>query len=185
VGTGSLRRSSQLLNKRPDLDITPIRGNVDTRIKRLESGEFDAIILAAAGLNRLGLSSKITELLSPPEYIPAVGQGALGIEVRDDDGEVRDILEFLNHHETAIAVKAERAFLRRLEGGCQVPLGAYGFIDNGKIVIHGMVSELDGRRVIKESLIGHIEQPEQTGKTLAERLLEMGADRILAEVYGS
>ncbi len=184
VGTGSLRRSSQLLNKRSDLNIIPIRGNVDTRIKRLESGEFDAIILAASGLNRLGLSSKITELLSPPEYIPAVGQGALGIEVREDDEEIRKILEFLNHHETAIAVKAERAFLHRLEGGCQVPLGAYASIDKGEIVIHGIVSDLTGSRVIKKSLAGSVEYPEQAGKTLAEELLDMGADKILAEVYG-
>jgi hydroxymethylbilane synthase len=185
VGTGSLRRSSQLLSKRPDLDIIPIRGNVDTRIKRLESGEFDAIILAASGLNRLGLSSKITELLSPPEYIPAVGQGALGIEVRKNDMECNSLLEFLNHKETALAVRAERAFLHRLEGGCQVPLGAYACIDKGRIVIHGMVSDLTGTRVIKESLTGSIEHPEQTGKTLAEKLLHMGADKILAEVYGS
>ncbi|MBN1905801.1 MAG: hydroxymethylbilane synthase [Deltaproteobacteria bacterium] len=184
VGTGSLRRSSQLLNKRPDLEIVAIRGNVDTRIKRLESGEFDAIILAAAGLNRLGLSSKITELLSPPDYIPAVGQGALGIEVRGNDIEFNRLLDFLNHNETALAVRAERAFLQRLEGGCQVPLGAYAFIDKGKIVIHGMVSDLTGNRVIKETLTGSIEQPEQAGKTLAEQLLAMGADKILAEVYG-
>jgi hydroxymethylbilane synthase len=185
LGTGSLRRSSQLLNKRPDLEIVAIRGNVDTRIKRLESGEFDAIILAAAGLNRLGLSSKITELLSPPKYIPAVGQGALGIEVRTDDREVNSLLEFLNHNETALAVRAERAFLHRLEGGCQVPLGAYAFIDKDRIVIHGMVSELDGCMVIRDSLTGSIEQPEQVGETLAARLLAMGADKILAEIYGS
>jgi hydroxymethylbilane synthase len=184
VGTGSLRRSSQLLNKRPDLDIIPIRGNVDTRIKRLESGEFDAIILAASGLNRLGLLSKITELLSPPEYIPAVGQGALGIEVRENDIECNRLLEFLNHNETAIAVKAERSFLHRLEGGCQVPLGAYACIDKGKILIHGMVSDLIGSMVVKKSLTGSIGHPEQTGKTLAEQLLDMGADKILAEVYG-
>jgi hydroxymethylbilane synthase len=184
VGTGSLRRSSQLLNKRPDLTIVPIRGNVDTRIKRLESGEFDGIILAASGLNRLGLSSKITELLSPPEYIPAVGQGALGIEVRKDDMECNRLLEFLNHNETALAVRAERSFLHRLEGGCQVPLGAYAFIDKNKIIIHGMVSDLTGSRVIKESLTGNIEHPEQTGEVLAERLLDMGADKILEEVYG-
>jgi hydroxymethylbilane synthase len=184
VGTGSLRRSSQLLNKRPDLEIVAIRGNVDTRIKRLEAGEFDAIILAAAGLNRLGLSSKITELLSPPEYIPAVGQGALGIEVRGNDIECSRLLEFLNHNETAIAVRAERAFLHRLEGGCQVPIGAYAFIDKEKIVINGMVSDLTGGMVIRASLKGGIENPEQTGKTLAEQLLDMGADKILAGVYG-
>ncbi|MBN2419925.1 MAG: hydroxymethylbilane synthase [Deltaproteobacteria bacterium] len=184
VGTGSLRRSSQLLNKRPDIEIVPIRGNVDTRIKKLESGELDAILLAAAGLNRLGLSSKIKQLLSPLDFIPAVGQGALGLEVRTGDAECNKILEFLNHRETTLAVRAERAFLNRLEGGCQVPLGAHAFIEGDKIVIHGMVSELDGSRIIRDSLTGSCEQPEIAGETIAARLLSMGADKILAEIYG-
>lgn len=183
VGTGSLRRSSQLLNKRPDIEIIPIRGNVDTRIKKLESGELDAILLAASGLRRLGLSSKIKQLLPPLDFIPAVGQGALGLEVRSDDVECNKLIEFLNHPETALAVRAERAFLNRLEGGCQVPIGAHAFIEGNTIVIHGMVSELDGSRIIKDSLIGTCEQPEQAGETLAARLLDMGADKILAEVY--
>ncbi len=184
VGTGSLRRSSQLLNKRPDIEIVPIRGNVDTRINKLESGELDAILLAASGLNRLGLSSNIRQLLPPLDFIPAVGQGALGLEVRTDDVDCNKILKFLNHSETALAVRAERAFLNRLEGGCQVPIGAYAFIEDNTIVIQGMVSELDGSRIIRNSLTGTCEQPEQAGETLAARLLDMGADRILDEVYG-
>ena len=184
VGTGSLRRSSQLLNKRPDIEIVPIRGNVDTRIKKLESGELDAILLAASGLNRLGLSSKIKQLLSPLDFIPAVGQGALGLEVRTDDIECNKLLEFLNHTETALAVRAERAFLYKLEGGCQVPIGAHAFIQGDKITVHAMVSELDGSRIIRDSVTGICEKPEQVGEVLAARLLDMGADKILAEVYG-
>ena len=184
VGTGSLRRSSQLLNKRPDIEIIPIRGNVDTRIKKLESGELDAILLAASGLNRLGLSSRINQLLPPLDFIPAVGQGALGLEVRTDDIECNKLLVFLNHTETALAVRAERAFLNRLEGGCQVPIGAHAFIEGDRIIVHGMVSELDGSSIIRDSLIDTCEQPEKAGETLAARLLDMGADKILAEVYG-
>jgi hydroxymethylbilane synthase len=184
VGTGSLRRSSQLLNKRPGIEIIPIRGNVDTRINKVESGELDAILLAASGLNRLGLSSKIKQLLPPLDFIPAVGQGSLGLEVRTDDAEIRKILEFLNHSETALAVRAERAFLNRLEGGCQVPIGAYAFIEGNRITIHGMVSELDGSRIIRDSLTGSCEEPEKAGEILAARLLDMGADKILAAIYG-
>lgn len=184
VGTGSLRRSSQLLNKRPDIEIIPIRGNVDTRIKKLETGEVDAILLATSGLNRLGLSSKIKQTLPPLDFIPAVGQGALGLEVRSNDNVCNKLLEFLNHKETAIAVRAERAFLNRLEGGCQVPIGAYAIIDNNQITIHGMVAELDGSRIIKDTEKGSCEEPEKLGKRLAEKLLNMGADKILAEVYG-
>lgn len=184
VGTGSLRRSSQLLNKRPDIKIIPIRGNVDTRIKKLESGEVDAILLAAAGLNRLGLSSEIKQLLPPLDFIPAVGQGALGLEVRTDDVECNRLIEFLNHSETAMAVRAERAFLNKLEGGCQVPIGAYAFIERNTIVIHGMISELDGSIIIRDSLIGACEEPEQAGETLATRLLNMGAAEILDKIYG-
>lgn len=152
--------------------------------KKLESGELDAILLAASGLNRLGLSSKIKQLLPPLDFIPAVGQGALGLEVRTNDEECNKLLKFINHTETALAVRAERAFLNKLEGGCQVPIGAHAIIENGKLTVHGMVSELDGSRIIRDSLTGTCEEPEQTGETLAERLLNMGAGKILAEVYG-
>jgi hydroxymethylbilane synthase len=184
VGTGSLRRSSQLLNARPDLEIIPIRGNVDTRIGKLESGELDAILLAASGLNRLGLSGKIKQLLPPLEFIPAVGQGALGLEVRTGDEKCNRLLEFINHEKTALAVRAERTFLNRLEGGCQVPIGAYCVVEDKGITIHGMVAELDGSRIIRDSETGSLDEPEKAGNTLAEKLLALGADKILAEVYG-
>jgi len=183
IGTGSLRRSSQLLNVRKDLKIIPLRGNVDTRLKRLESGEMQAIILAAAGLNRLGLSARITQLLSPDSLLPAIGQGALGLEVRQDDDKVLELLSFLNHRPTEIAVRAERAFLKRLEGGCQVPIAGYGIIEGGNIILKGMVAELDGSLIIKDEVKGSVDQPEDLGLALAERLLGEGADRILAEVY--
>ncbi|MFC1839306.1 hydroxymethylbilane synthase [Thermodesulfobacteriota bacterium] len=184
VGTGSLRRSSQLLNIRQDINIIPIRGNVDTRLKKLESGELDAIILATSGLNRMGLASRIREKLSPEKVIPAVGQGALGLEIRENDGLCHDLLGFINHRKTEIAVKAERAFLNRLEGGCQVPIGAHGRIENNQIILEGMVAELDGSRIIRDTQFGQCGDPEQTGKILAEKLLEAGADKILARVYG-
>lgn len=184
VGTGSLRRSSQLLNIRRDINIIPIRGNVDTRIKKLESEELDAIILATSGLNRMGLSSKIREKLSPEKFIPAVGQGALGLEIRENDRLCHDLLGFINHRETEIAVKAERAFLNRLEGGCQVPIGGHGRIENNQIILEGMVAELDGSGIIRNTQKGQCNDPEETGRILAEKLLEAGADKILARAYG-
>lgn len=184
VGTGSLRRSSQLLNIRHDLKIVPLRGNVDTRLKRLESGEMHAVILAAAGLNRLSLSDRITMLLPADTFLPAIGQGALGIETRRDDHRLSEIISFLNHRPTELSVRAERAFLKRLEGGCQVPIAGFGIYEPGIITLKGMVAELDGRRIIKDEIKGQEDQPEELGFSLAERLLKSGADRILAGVYG-
>lgn len=183
VGTGSLRRSSQLLNIRKDIKIIPVRGNVDTRIGRLESGELDAIILATSGLNRMGISSKIKERLSPERLIPAVGQGALGLEIRENDKLCHDLLKFINHRKTELAVKAERSFLKRLEGGCQVPIGAYGRIENNQIILQGMVAELDGSRVIRDIEKSQCDDPERAGRILAEKLLEDGADKILNQAY--
>jgi hydroxymethylbilane synthase len=185
VGTGSLRRSSQLLNMRQDIVIVPIRGNVDTRMGKLEKQELDAIILATSGLNRMGLSSEIKEKLSPEILIPAVGQGALGLEIRENDKLCHDILGFINHGETELAVKAERAFLKRLEGGCQVPIGAFAKIKNNQILIRGMVAELDGSRIIKAEHESQCDDPDKTGITLAEKLLDAGADKILASVYNN
>lgn len=184
IGTGSLRRSSQLLHTRPDLQIVPLRGNVDTRIKKLESGDMQAIILAAAGLNRLGLSDRITQFLSTEALLPAIGQGALGLEVRKDDDRTLEILSFLNHRPTELAVRAERAFLKRLEGGCQVPIAGLGIIEEGIIKLKGLVAKPDGSRIIKDKIKGPDSQPEELGFALAERLLKEGADRILAGVYG-
>ncbi|MFC1534336.1 hydroxymethylbilane synthase [Thermodesulfobacteriota bacterium] len=183
VGTGSLRRSAQLLSMRPDLDVIPIRGNVDTRLRKLESGELEAIILATAGLNRLGFQDKTGSALSSDEFLPAVGQGALGLELRKADDTVLDLLNFLNHKQTEMAVKAERAFLKKLEGGCQVPIAGHGRLDGNSLMLRGMVAELDGMRIIRDEAIGDMEDPEGIGITLAERLLESGADEILARVY--
>jgi len=184
IGTGSLRRSSQLLNIRPDLKIIPLRGNVDTRLKKLESGDMQAIILAAAGLSRLGLSAVITQLLSIDAFLPAIGQGALGLEVRQGDDRLLEALNFLNHRPTELAVRAERAFLKRLEGGCQVPIAGYGIKEGSNIILTGMVAGLDGKRIIRDEVKGAEDRPEDLGILLAERLLRSGADEILAGVYG-
>ncbi len=179
VGTGSLRRSSQLLGIRPDLKIIPVRGNVDTRLRRLESGDLKALILAAAGLKRLGLSDKISDLLSVRDFLPAIGQGALGLETRQNDDSTLELIGFLNDKNTEITVRAERAFLLRLEGGCQVPIAGHAKMDAENIVLEGMVAELDGSRIIRDSVRGSAENPEKTGVSLAERLLAAGAKSIL------
>jgi hydroxymethylbilane synthase len=184
VGTSSLRRAAQLLHLRPDLNIIPLRGNVDTRLRKLEAGEFQAIILAAAGLRRLGLSEQITQLMSPGQVLPAIGQGALGLEIRRGDTRTGDVIGFLNHKETEITVRAERAFLKELEGGCQVPLAAFSHLDEGLLYLDGMVAELDGSRILREEMAGEKDKSEDIGVALARRLLEAGADRILSEIYG-
>lgn len=184
IGTGSLRRSSQLLFMRPDLNMVSIRGNVDTRLKKIESGELEAIILAKAGLNRLGFRDHIVSTLSPDKILPAIGQGALGLEIRRDDRETSDLLCFLNHQTTELTVRAERSFLKRLEGGCQVPIAGYGRLEGDRIILKGMVAELDGREIIKDEVSGPKGQPEDIGITLAEELLNSGADKILSRIYG-
>ncbi|MDB9822703.1 hydroxymethylbilane synthase [Deltaproteobacteria bacterium] len=184
IGTGSLRRSSQLLHLRPDINIVPLRGNVDTRLKRLESGDVQAIMLAAAGLKRLGLSDKIRQLLPPEEFLPAIGQGALGLELRQDDERLLDLLGFLNNVPTELTIKAERALLKKLEGGCQVPIAGHGRLEGDHIILDGMVAELDGSVIIRDELKGAMDQTEETGIGLAEKLLSSGADKILARIYG-
>lgn len=185
IGTGSLRRSAQLLAIRPDLNIVSIRGNVDTRLKKLESGDLQGIILAAAGLRRLGLKDRITEYLPGDHLLPAIGQGALGLEMRINDERVRNALGFLNHDDTEMTVRAERAFLEKLEGGCQVPIAGHGVLEGDVIVLQGMVAELDGSRVLKDEIRGSRDNPEKIGTDLADKLLKEGAGRILEEVYGS
>jgi hydroxymethylbilane synthase len=184
IGTGSLRRSSQLRHLRQDLDIVSIRGNVDTRIKKMETGEPDAIILALAGLRRLGLSDKIRQILSSDEFIPAIGQGALGLELRRNDDQTYNLLGFLNHEPTELTVKAERAFLEKLEGGCQVPIGGNGRLQGENLILDGMVAELDGSRIIRDEVKGSKERPMDVGYALAEKLLISGADGILKRIYG-
>jgi len=184
LGTSSLRRSAQILHLRPDMNIASLRGNVDTRLRKLDQGEFDAIVLAGAGLKRLGLAQRVTQYLDPSEVLPAIGQGALGIEVREDDPETIEILSFLNHGPTAVAVKAERAFLRRLEGGCQVPIAAHAVFHDGILKLVGMVADLDGRNLVKGEAQGDGKDAEDIGTGLAEDLLERGANKILRRVYG-
>jgi hydroxymethylbilane synthase len=183
VGTSSLRRASQLLHVRPDLRVLPIRGNVDTRLRKLESGQFDALILASAGLRRLGLSHRITQMLSTDLSLPAIGQGVLGLEVRKGDQVVRDLIAFLNHGETELTVRAERAFLKELEGGCQVPLAGYGRLDGDRLELEGLVAEVDGSVLIRDKLFGPKEKPEELGVKLARNILGSGGDNILRKIY--
>jgi len=182
VGTGSLRRAAQILHLRPDLRIVSIRGNVETRLKKLREQNLGALVLAAAGLRRLGLKENIMEYLDPEKILPAIGQGALGLELRREDTRVREQVEFLNHRETELCVRTERAFLKTLGGGCQVPIAGYARYENGKIELSGMVAELDGSGIIRDRLDGNGSDPEKIGITLAKRLLASGAERILAEL---
>jgi len=184
VGTSSLRRSAQLLHMRSDLQIVPLRGNVDTRLRKLDNKEVQAIVLAAAGLRRLGLSDRITAALSPEVVLPAIGQGVLGLEVREDDQNTQDLISFLNDLETELAAKGERAFLRELEGGCQVPLAGYARVEKDRIVLDGMVAELDGSIILRQQRSGGKDKPEELGVALAQQLKAAGADRILEKIYG-
>ncbi len=184
VGTGSLRRSAQLLHIRSDLELMPMRGNVDTRLQKLEAGEYEAIILAASGLRRLGLKDRISQALGVEQILPAIGQGALGLEVRRDDEETICRIHFLNHKETEITVKAERAFLTELEGGCQVPLAAFCRMENGQLRLEGMVAELDGSKVLRDQMRGEVSEAEEMGIALARKLLTAGAAEILERIYG-
>ena len=183
VGTSSLRRETQLRARRPDLEIRFLRGNVNTRLAKLDAGEYDAIILACAGLKRLGFGERIAEELGTDISLPAVGQGAVGIECRSDDAEVNEIISVLNHPETNTRVRAERAMNARLEGGCQVPIGGYAEIDHGVIVMRGLVGRPDGSELIEGSISGRPEDAVELGTVLAEDLLSRGADVILKEVY--
>lgn len=179
IGTSSLRRASQIKYARPDIVTTSIRGNLGTRLAKLDSGEFDAILLAAAGIIRLGLKNRISQILDEEVMLPAVGQGALCIEAREGDTETHHVLEMLDHFETKIPVLAERAFLKRLEGSCHIPVACFAKLKRDDVVLTGLVASTDGTRVIKETLSGKIESTEQTGIKLAELLLKQGAREIL------
>ena len=209
IGTSSLRRMCQLLNIRPDLKITPLRGNLDTRLRKLDEGQFDAIILAVAGVKRLGWAKRITEVLEPEISLPAIGQGAIGIECRIDDKFTNKLIEPLNHPETAVCVRAERAFLKKLEGGCQVPIAAYARLvrqgsgvrgqesknlketdcelatENCQLIMDGLVGNLSGDTLIKGSTKGSPDNAEKLGIKLAEELFSRGAGEILAEIYNT
>jgi len=179
LGTSSLRRRAQVLAHRPDLEIRDLRGNVPTRVRKLEEGGYDAIILALAGVRRLDLEDRVTAILSPDEMLPAVGQGALGVEIRANDEETRELLAPLEHEPTRAATTAERAFLRVLEGGCHVPVGALAEATADGVRLRGVVASLDGRRAVRGERTGT--DAEAVGRRLAEELLERGAREILAE----
>lgn len=184
VGTSSLRRQCQLRAARPDLHIKDLRGNVGTRLSKLDNGEYDAIILAAAGLRRLGLEARIRARLSVQQSLPAVGQGAIGIECRLDDARVRALLAPLNHADTADRVVAERAMNNRLQGGCQVPIGSYAELTGDQLYLRALVGAPDGSRLLQAEIRGPRTAAEQLGSALAEQLLDAGAGSILSAVYG-
>jgi hydroxymethylbilane synthase len=183
VGTGSLRRQAQLLSLRPDLEVIPLRGNLDTRLKKLSAMNLDAIILASAGMRRLSWEDRISERFDPEVMIPAIGQGALAIEARREDERVCEILTPLNHLPTRIAVLAERAFLQRLGGGCQVPIAGFARAGPERLVLTGLVAGVDGKRLVKGRVEGRLEENADLGEGLAEDLLKRGAGQILQEVY--
>jgi len=185
VGTSSLRRQAQLRHHRPDLDIRELRGNVDTRLRKVESGEYDAIMLSKAGLDRLGWSQKITEALSPEVFLPAVGQGAIAIESRLKDTEATEILGKLDDDESRTAIIAERALLAALQGGCQVPLGAWARMERGELVMDAVVCSVDGVQYIRQRALAPPSQAAQLGEQMAKLLADGGARSILEEVQRS
>jgi hydroxymethylbilane synthase len=180
VGTSSLRRQSQLQARLPQLNIEPLRGNLQTRLRKLDQGDYAAIILAAAGLKRLGLESRITALIAPEQSIPAAGQGALGIEIRADRADLRTLLAPLNHAESAACVAAERAMSRALAGSCTVPLGAYAQLRGNQLHMVGFVASVDGGDMVRDEVHGAPDHAEALGRSLAQKLLARGAGHILA-----
>ena len=185
LGTSSLRRQSQALALRPDLEVAMLRGNVETRLRKMKEGQYDAIILARAGVKRLGLGASLQQDLTPPSFLPAVGQGALGIEIRDDRPEMRELVAFLDHSPTRLCVTAERAFLRRLDGGCQVPIAAHAVLEGEELCLEALVADPLGKVVFRDTVrcAATLEDADAAGQKLAEKLLADGADKILAELY--
>jgi hydroxymethylbilane synthase len=185
LGTSSLRRRSQVLALRGDLDIVDVRGNLDTRMRKAEEGEVDAVILAAAGITRMGWADRITHYIDPAAMCPAVGQGAIGVEVRKDDDEMLETCERLTHLETMACVTAERVVMRTLEGGCQVPIGAYCRFEHGALVMDGVVGSVDGKTIVRHHLEGNPAEPEMLGAAMVDRLLGLGAGAILEQIRGA
>ncbi|MEZ0360702.1 MAG: hydroxymethylbilane synthase [Hydrogenobacter sp.] len=181
IGTSSLRRQVQIKRRRRDLQVETLRGNVDTRIRKLQDGLYDAIILAYAGIKRMGFEDKVSQVLY--DFIPAVGQGCLAIEIREDDREIEKIVSELDHLPSRVRAECERAFLKELQGGCQVPIGAYAWIEGEDIFIKGFVSDLEGIKFIEGMRSGEVKRAEEIGKALAQELLRKGAKEILREVY--
>lgn len=184
VGTCSLRRQAQLLTLRPDLVLENLRGNVDTRLRKLMEGQYDAIVMATAGLNRLGLSAPKMSVLGPPSFLPAVGQGSLGIEYREGDAELLQFLGPLHHEPTGICVAAERGFLAGLDGGCQVPIAAHAVLEGENVRLEGLVADVDGAQTIRRSIAGKASQARELGLKLAGEVLAAGGKEILDRVYG-
>ncbi|NLW25116.1 MAG: hydroxymethylbilane synthase [Clostridia bacterium] len=182
VGTSSLRRKAQLLNKRPDLKLVDIRGNINTRLKKMETENLDAIILAAAGVERLGLQEVITEKLDTSICLPAVGQGCIGIEVRAGDEEIQNIVRIANDPDTEWCVLAERALLKTLEGGCQIPIGALAKIHDSQLTLEAIVASLDGKTLLRDKITGKVQEAEILGQKLAHQLKEQGATKILNQI---
>jgi hydroxymethylbilane synthase len=185
IGTGSLRRIAQLSAYRADLLPEPMRGNVDTRLRKLDEGQYDAIVLAAAGLRRLGWADRIAEIIPPDIMCPAVGQGSLAVETRADGGAAMEACARLNHTETNAAITAERAVLEQLGGGCQVPVGAHAVVNDRRMHLRAIVASPDGKRVIRDQIDGAVADAGRLGHDLGQRLLSSGAREILAEVYGA
>ena len=183
VGTSSLRRQCQLADRRPDLEIVPLRGNVNTRLRKLDEGDYDAIILASAGLLRLGFGERIRGFIDTDDSLPAIGQGAIGIECRSDDTRINGLLADLHHEASSVCVKAERALNRRLEGGCQVPIGGHAVLEDGGLYLRGLVGTIDGSQIVRGEIRGPMDDAERLGITLAEELLDHGAGRILQDLY--
>lgn len=184
VGTSSLRRQCQLKSQRPDLEIRDLRGNVNTRLKKLDDGEYDAIILASAGLIRLEMPERIKAYIEPEQMLPANGQGAVGIECRTEDETIKSLLAPLECKETRIRVLAERAMNKALEGGCQVPIGSFAIVDGDELHLRGLVGAIDGSEIIESDISGQAVDAEALGEKLAQTLLGLGAERILKQVYG-
>lgn len=183
VGTSSLRRKLQLLELRPDLEVADLRGNVQTRMQKLVDGVYDGIILAYAGLIRLELTDNIKEIISVDKMLPASCQGILGLEVRSDDNEIKELLSFLGHKDSYTRALCERAFLRKLQGGCQIPIGCHSVLDNENIKVKGLIYNLDGSKKIEKEIVYDINKPEEAGIKLAESVLISGGDKILEEIY--
>jgi hydroxymethylbilane synthase len=183
VGTSSLRRQCQLADRRPDLEIIPLRGNVNTRLRKLDDGEYDAIILASAGLIRLGMGDRIRSFIDTQDSLPAIGQGAIGIECRVADERINALLAPLHHVETADCVTAERAMNARLEGGCQVPIGGHALLDGDSLYLRGLVGTVDGSEIVRADVRGPRSDAPNLGRVVAEELLAHGAETILRELY--
>jgi hydroxymethylbilane synthase len=182
IGTGSLRRGYQLLNSLPDIEIVPLRGNLDTRIKKIETDNLAGVIVAASGLKRMGWAGRVSQYLSVEFMLPAVGQGVLGLELRSQDNETRAVAAFLNHETTWLEVGAERAFLKRLGGGCQLPIAAYGKIQGNQLLVRGLVGGMDGRVMLRDEVSGPLTSGQTLGETLADKILARGGRELLDEV---